>query len=354
MAKSANQKMKLLYLMRMLEEESDEQHPLTMSYILARLEAMGVEAERKSIYDDLDTLRFFGMDIIKQTAKPQGYFLASREFEMPELKLLVDAVQSSKFITARKSSELIKKVENLSSRHQAGLLQRQVYVANRIKTMNESIYYNVDALHNAIAAESQITFRYFEWVVDFTGGEKVKSRFRKEGALYQISPWALAWEDENYYLVGYDSVSQKIKHYRVDKMTEIRQNAKPRDGQQEFRNFDMGVYSRGLFGMFGGKEETVRLRMENRLIGVVADRFGRQLKLLPAGEGFFEVWVSVNVSPQFFSWLFGFEEKVQILSPLWVREEYCRALERVSGVYAQTPPEKEPQKETSQTGGKDG
>ncbi len=245
MAKRSGQKLKLLYLMKILLEQTDEDHGLTIAQLAQKLEEWGVSAERKSLYDDLETLQVYGLDVIS----PQGrgsYGVGSRLFEVAELKLLVDAVQSSRFITAKKSRELIGKVESLASVYQAQTLQRQVYVANRIKTMNESIYYNIDALHQAIAQGKQISFRYFQWPVP-PGGER-----------YQVSPWALTWDDENYYLVAYDTPEQKIKHFRVDKMEGIRLEKEKRDGAEQFQKFDMAVYFRQVFGMYGGEEAQVR------------------------------------------------------------------------------------------------
>ena len=198
MAKSCNQKAKILYLMKIFLEETDEEHPLSRKELEERLAKYGIHAERKSLYNDMETLKTFGLDILYKKERPEGYYLGEHEFELAELKLLVDAVQSSRFITEKKSSALIRKIEGLTSRHEAKQLQRQVVVADRIKSMNESIFYNVDKLHMAIASNQQILFRYFEWTV------KKEIRLKKDGRPYQVSPWALTWDDENYYLIGYD------------------------------------------------------------------------------------------------------------------------------------------------------
>ncbi len=334
MPRNPNQKMKLLILMKLFLERTDETHSLTLQEIIGALGELGIAAERKSIYDDLETLRLYGLDIEKNRRRPCGYYLASRLFELPELKLLVDAVQSSKFITHKKSNELIKKVESLASAHEARLLQRQVYVANRVKTMNESIYYNIDTIHTAISSGNKISYLYFEWVVDFSGGEKVKKQYRRKGKPYLISPWALTWDNENYYMIGFDSEAQMIKHYRVDKMSKIKVTNQPRDGQEIFETFDMAVYTRRIFGMFGGTEEQVRLRFSNRLIGVVLDRFGKDVFLTPAGEEQFEISVRVEVSPQFLSWIFGFGEDVRILSPDSVAEQFQLMAQNCLKIYA--------------------
>ena len=212
MAKSANQKLKLLYLQKYLLEHSDENHPVTVADMIAYLAGHDISAERKSIYDDLEALRQFGLDIIKTSGRSTGYFVGERDFELPELKLLVDSVQSSKFITHKKTLSLIKKIESLASVHDAQLLQRQVYVRGRVKSMNESVYYNVDEISAAINADRSIKFKYFEYSV------AKERRFRKNGAIYQVSPFALIWDDENYYLLGWDANAEMFKHYRVDKM----------------------------------------------------------------------------------------------------------------------------------------
>ncbi|WP_308755062.1 WYL domain-containing protein [uncultured Anaerotruncus sp.] len=333
MPKNPNQKLKLLYLMRILLERTDDEHGLTLPEILDELDGYGVTAERKSIYDDLEALRVYGLDVERAGHK---YFIANRTFQLPELKLLVDAVQSSKFITHKKSTELIKKVESLASVHEARLLQRQVFVTNRIKTMNESIYYNVDKIHAAITAGVKISYRYFEWAVDFSEeGGPLKKQFRRDGKRYRISPWALTWDDENYYMIGFDGEAGIIKHYRVDKMAEIQLTAERRDGQAHFDRFDMALYSKRVFGMFAGEEETVRLRFANHLAGVVLDRFGKDVFLSRADDAHFNATVRVQVSPQFYSWVFGFGGEVKILAPGHVAQGLCAAAREVLALYSE-------------------
>ncbi len=279
------------------------------------------------------------MEIIRQP-RPVAYYLAGRLFEMPELRLLVDAVQSSRFITDRKSRQLIGKVESLASRFQAQELQRQVYVTGRIKTMNESIYYNIDGLHDAIARQKQVSFRYFEWVLDREQGRLCR-QYRRGGRRYRVSPWALAWDDENYYLVAYDSDAQKIKHYRVDKMAEIQAEELPRQGLGHFRQFDMAQYSRRMFGMYGGEEVDVTLQFEDRLAGVVADRFGRETAMRPQGAGHFTITVPVAVSPPFFAWVFGLGTGAQILGPQPVVERFRQHMEQIWAQYGHSDNRKE-------------
>lgn len=327
MPKNPNQKLKLLYLCRILLQKTDEDHKLGVDGLLQQLALCGIEAERKSIYSDIAALQNFGLDIVLQRGPGGGYYVASRDFELPELKLLVDAIQCSRFITEKKSNELIGKMESLASEPQARALQRQVYIADRSKTVNESIYYNIDTLHAAVSAGVQITFQYFEWMIDFSGTERIRKRYRKNGARYQVSPWALTWDDENYYLIAYERTSDTIRHYRVDKMEHIELTELLREGQNLFHNqFNPASYSRKVFGMFSGEEKTVRLQCENRFIGVLRDRFGSDLMVQPADAEHFYVNVSVVVSPQFFSWVFGLGGGVRIVEPLDVRDEFQKQL----------------------------
>lgn len=214
MPKSPNQKLKLLYLMEILLQQTDERHPMTVPEMIAQLAQRGVSAERKSIYGDLEALRTFGIDIVQTKTKTTGYYVGTRAFETPELKLLVDSVQSSKFITHKKTLALIKKIESLASIYDAQLLQRQVYVHGRVKSMNESVYYNVDEISDAISRDRQIRFHYFEYTIS------KQRRYRKAGAYYVVSPLALMWDNENYYLLAWDAEAELRKHYRVDKMTD--------------------------------------------------------------------------------------------------------------------------------------
>lgn len=327
MARSPFQKLKLLYIMDFLLKYTDEDHSVTMEDILSHLEKQGISAERKSIYDDLEALRYYGLDIIR-CGRPAGYRLVSRPFELAELKLLADSVECSKFITPNKTRALIKKIGGLASVHEAAGLNRQVYVKNRVKTMNESIYYNVDAVHEAISRDRMIRFRYFKYAVD-------KSRhFRRDGAWYRVSPYALLWDDENYYLVAGDASDGVIKHYRMDKMTAISLEDECRQGTESFDLPDMGAYSRKVFSMFAGDVTPVVLRFENRLVDPVIDRFGRDVMLIPQDDEHFTVTVDVAVSPMFFAWIFGFGTAAEIISPPEVLEEMSLRLGELSALYA--------------------
>lgn len=330
MPKSANQKLKLLYLMQLLLQKTDENHQLTVQEMIDELAQHDISAERKSIYADLDALRLFGLDIVQNRGKSTGYYIASREFELPELKLLVDSVQSSKFITHKKTLSLIKKIENLASVYDAQLLQRQVYVRNRVKSMNESVYYNVDEISGAITRDRMIRFKYYELDVN------KQRRYRHGGKLYEISPFALMWDDENYYMLGYDAEAEKMKHYRVDKMAQIKAADAVRLGGEVFNQLDMSAYSKQVFGMFTGNEQSVKLRFDNSLVGAVVDRFGKEIMLIPDGDGHFTVTVDVAISPQFYAWLFGFGTMVEILSPESARMEMAQKTAAVSKMYSET------------------
>lgn len=317
MAKSANQKLKILFLLQYLEKKTDETHPASTKELIDYLAQQGISAERKTIYADIEALIQFGYDIEYIKARRDGgYYMASRKFELPELKLLVDLVQSSKFITTKKSREFIKKLETLASEQDAGQLQRQVFVANRVKTDNESIYYLVDEIHRAIGMHNMISFQYVEMTVD------KKERFKRGGKRYKISPWALTWNDECYYLIGYDHEVNAIKHYRVDKMHAIETEKEKRLGAEAFEAFDLAAYCKKAFHMYAGPEESILLEFEDYYSGVVFDRFGRDIQLHKKENNTFTIHVNVMISNQFFGWLAGLGNGVKIISPKAVRDQY--------------------------------
>ncbi len=324
MAKSPNQKLKLLYIMDMLERESDENHFVSTQNLVDMLAANDIQAERKSIYDDIARLVDYGYDIITVKSRTNGgYYLASREFELAELKLLVDAVQSSKFITRKKSRDLIRKLERLTSKYEATQLHRQVYVSDSAKTENESIYYNVDSIHKGIHDNVQISFTYLEWSVS---KELVP---KKEGKKYVVSPWALLWQDENYYLVAFDKEAGKMKHYRVDKMGKVQLTAQKREGQEVFEKMNLAEYVNQTFGMYGGELTAVTLQFPERLIGVVLDRFGKDIIVHKRNDGSFTISVKAAVSGQFFGWLTGIGKDARIISPAEVKEQYENWLKEI-------------------------
>lgn len=307
--KNPNQKLKILYLMKILLEQTDDNHLLSMAQILERLRAFDIVAERKSIYDDIEALRLYGLDVEMVPGRSGGYYVASRVFQLPELKLLVDSVQACKFISAGKTRILINKLESLTSIHQARSLHRQVIVTDRIKTMNESVYYNVDRIYNGINENRQISFRYYDYTIGKT------RKYRRSGQAYSVSPLALIWEDEKYYLVGYDNQAGHIKHYRVDKMDSILLLEQEREGLELFSDRELPRYSRKFFSMYGGEECNVCLRFSNELVGVALDRFGKELILLPDGEEHFRIRVDLQLSPQFYGWIFSLGDGVEVLSP---------------------------------------
>ncbi len=321
MVRGVNQKFKFTYLMRIMLEKTDENHSLTMNQILEELEKYDVTAERKSIYTDFaDMTDKFGIEIIKeQIGRETYYHVGARDFELAEVKLLIDAIQSSKFITKKKSEELIKKVKSFVSDYQASQLQRQVFISDRVKTMNESVYYNVDDIHTAINENKKIRFKYYKWDIE------KNLVARNNGDWFIVSPWALTWDDENYYMVAYDEIDNKIKHYRVDKMMKISVVDEKRAGRDIFKNLDMAKYSKATFGMYGGKEDKVKIRLANSMCGVFIDRFGKDISFHPVGPDHSEFTVSVNVSRQFFGWIFSLGKDVQVVGPEAVVEEMREA-----------------------------
>lgn len=333
MSRGSLQKQKILYVKKILLEETDDTHGITVPEIIKKLGNYGISAERKSIYDDLRTLENYGLDICRKRSKTVTYYIGNRDFEMPELKLLVDAVQSSKFITHKKSMGLIKKVGHLASKHESKHLQRQVFVTNRVKTPNEKIYYNVDTIHNAITENKKITFKYLEWKIEFGSISKIKKLPRRDGKDYIVSPMGLVWYDENYYLVGYDSVANIKKHYRVDKMDEIKISKERRSGKLDIQNFDIAIYCRNVFGMYGGKLANIRLKAHNNLIGVIVDRFGREIFITRADKEHFYVDLSIKLSPQFFGWLCGIGSKIKIVSPEKPVEEFKKYVKEIYDLY---------------------
>ena len=296
--------------------------------IAERLEAYGVNAERKTLYKDFAELEKFGLEILsEQSGRNVLYHLATRRFELPELKLLVDAVQGSRFITEKKSRQLIKKLESLASVHEAQRLQRQVLITGRIKAMNESIFYNVDMLHEAINLDRQIRFQYFQWNV------RREQELRHGGEWYRISPWCLLWDDENYDLVAYDANDRKIKHYRVDKILRLSITDKPREGKQQFKEFDAAKYTRSLFGMYGGKLTRVTLEGRSDMVGPLIDRFGKDIKIQPIDDDTFTASVEVSASRHFIAWIIALGDGVRITGPKSLVEDMHAEAKRLTELY---------------------
>ena len=317
MAKSDNQKLKIFYILEYLEQNSSPGHPVQASRLIEMLQNQhGISCERKTIYSDIAALQDYGVDIVSIPGKNGGYYIASRNFELPELKLLIDAVQSSRFLTERKSQELIEKLCNQCSVHDAKLVRRDVLVSGRVKSMNESIYYNVDAIQEAIAENRQITFRYFDWGLD--GQRKYRD---KE---YAASPYGLCQDNENCYLLA---LSQRhgITSYRVDRMSDIQLAPQTRVPCPELTGKKLQEHASRLFQMYAGESADVKLRFHRSLTNVVIDRFGKDTMLIPDGEEHFVFTVRVAVSPMFLSWVIGFGRKAKVLYPESVVES-CRQL----------------------------
>ena len=320
------QRQRILYLYKFLAEKTDDEHRVTAQEIIAELERLGIKAERRTVYADIKALNDYGTDIIGQKAgRGYEYHMGVRRFELAELKLLVDAVQSSRFITQKKSKELISKLEEMASEYQAKELQGQVFVSQRIKTMNESIYYNIDILHEAINTDRKIHFQYFNWNVD------KEQELRHGGEVYSVSPWGVCWNDEWYYLIAFDDKAQEIRHYRVDKMKNLSFSDEKRNGRDHFKNLDMAVYTKKRFSMFDGDEERVQILCQNSFAGIMIDRFGKDVPLIKVDAEHFKISVDVAVSGLFLGWIIGLGDGVRITGPEYVvdmmRQEAARLLE---------------------------
>lgn len=317
MPKSDNQKLKIFYILDYLQRYSHPEHPVRAAELIDMLDKHhNILCERKTIYSDIAALQDYGVDIVSIPGKSGGYYIASRNFELPELKLLIDAVQSSRFLTEKKSRELIEKLCNQCSVHDARLMRRDVLVSGRVKSMNETIYYNVDTIQEAISRNCQITFRYFDWGLD--GKRKYRDRH------YQASPYGLCQDNENCYLLAFSN-RHGITSYRVDRMAEIRLLDSPRISCPELTGKALTEHANRLFQMYSGQESTVKLRFHRSLVNVVIDRFGRDILLIPDGEDHFVFTVNVAVSPMFLSWVIGFGKKAKILHPESVAQQ-CRQM----------------------------
>lgn len=331
MGKSEHQKLKILNVMNMFFEKTDESHGITMEDIQHELQLKGIASERKSIYDDISELKYYGLDI--KSYQQDGHFyynLVSRDFEIAELKLLVDIVESSRFITAAKSDRLIKNLEGLASIYDAKELNRDVVVANRVKTMNESIYFSVDAIQEAMKNNRKIRFRYFQWTAE------KKMSWHRDGEYYSVSPWTLNWNDGNYYLVGYEDRDGALRHFRIDRMKDIGILDEKREGKSLFSSIDPAIYEKQLFGMFSGELMDVKMEFPDSLAGVVIDRFGKDTIFVPSKrrKGFFNINVRVNVSRQFYGWLFGLGPDARILAPKEAAEGMREAAEAIVKQYS--------------------
>jgi len=335
MAKSEGQKMKLFILKQILEEETDFEHGITMARLLELLRMRGIKAERKSIYDDLNALRDSDiLDVTKAQGDNHEYSVSSRLFEVSELKMIIDAVLSSKFLSEAKTRAIISKLETLCSKHERATLHHDMVIANRVKSINTTLFHNVDTIHTAIAANAQISFKYFDFDL------KKQRRYFKKGERYTASPWAMIYTDDNYYLLAFQG--GKFKHFRVDKMEEVQTLTAEvgttkivitREGAEEFKKVDMSAYSKYTFSMFGGEITPVTMVFQNRMMGAVMDRFGRDIIVMKEDDRHFRVTVPVAVSQQFYGWVFGLGKSVRIIGPEAVKEGMKKALSDIAARY---------------------
>ena len=325
--KNVNQRLKILYLYKILLERTDEEHSISMPEIISQLELYGVTAARKALYEDIEALKVFGLDIVSERGVNAGYRVVSRDFELPELKLLADAVSSSRFLTEKKSSELLKKLEQLTSVYEAKQIQRQVFIADRVKAFNERIYLNVDAIHKAISERKKISFRYFDY--------DLRKRKKYREGIRTCSPYALTWDDERYYLVAHYEKYDSISNFRVDRMENVEVLDEPARKYPD--GFKLSDYLNSTFSMFSGEAEEVKLRFEKSLINAVVDRFGKNVTAAPDGEEHFTVRVQIKTEqPEpFFGWLFQFGTKVEILEPCELKEKYKEHLKSVLNLISQ-------------------
>lgn len=328
MARNENGKQKLIRLIDILVRNTDEDHGLTIAEIIDKLSEYGIAAERKSLYNDFFILEEMGIPVSRTKAKQTRYYIESFLFELAELKMLVDAVQASKFITAKKSRDIISRLERFTSVHRSKELLRQVYVEDRIKTANPAAVYTIDTVHTAINSDTRLSFHYFEY-----DSEK-KKKFRHGGEAYFVSPLALIWSEENYYLVAYEEASEKIKHFRIDKMLDVKLVAERRSKNDITEKFDPSAYPRKSFGMYGGREELVTLECRERLAGIMIDRFGTEPTFHKTEFGF-KFSVRVMVSPTFLAWVMGFGDEMKVIAPISVKENIRELLIKTAAFYSE-------------------
>lgn len=320
MARPEGNKARILALLHILQQHTDDTHIISVPEILAKLDAEGFVAERKSIYSDIEALQGYGYDIQLQKGRGGGYRLANRRFQLAEVKLLIDLVQASRFITPKKSAEMIKKLTELVSVHQAPALRRQVYASSRIKRENEGIYQSVDTLYRAISENRQVKFVYQSWTL------KKSMQARRDGKKYTVSPWAMLWEDENYYLVAYEE-NRGMRHYRVDKMTDIELTICDRQGGEFYSPEEMRGYAKPMFGMYAGEVQNITFCCDESVIGAMLDRFGTEVMIVPNPSAkTFTLHANVAVSPPFFGWVCGFGGRVRILAPEGVKRQFADTL----------------------------
>ncbi|MCD8007065.1 MAG: WYL domain-containing protein [Oscillospiraceae bacterium] len=322
-------KIKLLTLQKILLENTDPGHPISGSDIIRLLGEYGISVERKSVYDDIDTLIQSGMDIVTERhGHANYYYVGSRTFQDEELMILVNTVASSKFLTKKKSDELIQKLKTLTSKYQAQSFDRTIYVDGRTKSNNERIYYSINAIHDAIVANRQITFHYTEYDLS------LKKKLRRGGQLYTVSPIYLISDSNYYYLTAYNPQHDDISNFRVDRMADVSISNEPRlelNPEQQESAKDV----RSMFGAFAREKSTVTLKMstEPYVMGVLVDKYGTNLHPNRVSEDKFTVRIEAQISPAFYAWLFSFGEDAEVLEPEWVRNKAKEQLEKMAEVY---------------------
>ena len=320
---SMNNKSRILYILKILYEYTDEENTMSITEIIEMLEKQGIVAHRRTIMTDIESIEESGVDVITIESTQNRYFIGNRHFELAEVKLLIDAVESSKLITQKKSTELIRKLTTLVSKHQASELDEHVYVDQRIKPENEEIYYTVDAIHSAINSNMQIEFKYYQYT-----GRKEKI-FKNDGYVYSLSPYALIWSEDHYYVIGYSKKHGKISKFRVDRMAQTKIIAV--DSTPRPVNFDVAEYAKSVFEMFDGETRTVELKCTNDLMDVIVDRFGESVNTIELGSNCFKAIVDISISPTFYGWVFGFGNKMSILAPIDVKNEYMAMAKGIVG-----------------------
>jgi len=329
MPRSTNQKLKMLYLMQTFLEHTDENNALTAQGLINALAAYDISANRKSIYNDIEALRKYGLDITLRNGKNGGYFLSTREFELAELKLLVDAVQSSRLITGKKSRELIKKLSKLTSANQSKHLNRHVYISGRAKSLNETVYYSIDTIHTAINEGNKISFMYFDYSIN------KKRVYRRNGQVYVRTPVAMCWNEDKYYLVTYSpKFNTPFGSYRVDRMATVELLNEKADDYDR-KAFSISNYINQTFGMFAGEVVTAQIAFDISLVSVILDYFGSDTRLTDIGGNRFSVSVDISASPVFLSWVFQFGEKAEILAPESLRFAMREIIKTGSGIYGE-------------------
>lgn len=306
---------KLLHILMLLYERADDERGITLAQILAHLESQGITAERKSIYRDLRTLTECGIEIEKNSQKPVEYCLMNRPFDIAELRLLADAVQSANFISETMTDHLLRKIEKLTSTRSAGILKRQVHFAGRVKTLNEHVHYATATIQEAIHEGLRIHFKYIDY--DLSKGIQP----RRGGSAYEVSPYALVWNDDNYYLIGFYERRSQTSVFRVDRMKTVDKTDIPSAPTPP--GFSLSDFIETKFGMFGGERVSLDLRFTNDLINPVLDRFGMKTPIIRDGDDRFIAHVEASISPVFYSWLFQFGNRAQIIKPKRISKDYA-------------------------------